>query len=204
MGSNPARDTYFHFEFFNPILFRTAQWISCKWNQAWPFTCSHSCFRPQIQLIIQGLVYKYPQYSFKENKDIKRTDDNHHSCLRSTNETILYSQWSEALLKLREIFHLRCYGEIGNIHKCSLKASAHSFKRFTSWFWKWSFSLSMHLYTSDWCHAWFHLYGASQPARSASKAPPPPSKNTKWKILVHNGTRTDSPQISSRMLYRLS
>ena len=30
--------------------------------------------------------------------------------------------------------------------------------------------LSMHLYTSDECHAWFHLYGTSRPARSASKA----------------------------------
>ena len=28
----------------------------------------------------------------------------------------------------------------------------------------------LHLYTSDECHAWFHLYGTSRPARSASKA----------------------------------
>ena len=40
----PAGDIYFHFEFFNPSLFRTAQWIPCKWNQAWPITCIHSCF----------------------------------------------------------------------------------------------------------------------------------------------------------------
>ena len=31
-------------------------------------------------------------------------------------------------------------------------------------------SLSMHLYTSDGRHAWFHLYGTSQPVRSALKA----------------------------------
>ena len=58
-GSNPAGDI-FHFEFFNPSLFQTAQWIPCKWNQAWPFTCSHRCFRPKIQLIlIQDLVCIY-------------------------------------------------------------------------------------------------------------------------------------------------
>ena len=55
VGSNLARDIYFHFEFFNPSLFRTAQWITCKWNQAWQFTSSHGCFRPQIQLIIQDV-----------------------------------------------------------------------------------------------------------------------------------------------------
>ena len=31
------------------------------------FTCSHSCFRPQIRLIIQCLVYLKPQYSFNMN-----------------------------------------------------------------------------------------------------------------------------------------
>ena len=30
--------------------------------------------------------------------------------------------------------------------------------------------LSLHLYTSDECYAWFHLYGTSRPARGASKA----------------------------------
>ena len=30
--------------------------------------------------------------------------------------------------------------------------------------------LSMHLYTSNEYHAWFHLYGTKRPARSASKA----------------------------------
>ena len=66
VGSNPAGDIYFHFEFFAPSPFRTGQRSRCKWNQACPFTWSHSCFRPQIWFIIQGLVYKYLQYSFKE------------------------------------------------------------------------------------------------------------------------------------------
>ena len=65
MGSNPAGNRYFHFEFFAPSPFRTAQRGQCKWNQAWPFTCSNSWFRPQIRLIIQSLVYLLPQYSFK-------------------------------------------------------------------------------------------------------------------------------------------
>ena len=64
VGSNPAGDIYFHFEFFAPSPFRTGQRCRCKWNQACPYTWSHSCFRPQIWLIIQGLVYKYLQYSF--------------------------------------------------------------------------------------------------------------------------------------------
>ena len=33
-----------------------------------------------------------------------------------------------------------------------------------------TFSLSMHIYNSDGRHAWFHLHGASRPARSASEA----------------------------------
>ena len=65
VGSNPAGDIYFHFEFFAPSPFRTGQRSRCKWNQACPFTWSHSCFRPQIWFIIQGFVYKYLQYSFK-------------------------------------------------------------------------------------------------------------------------------------------
>ena len=65
VGSNPAGDIYFYFEFFAPSLFQTGQRSCCKWNQACPFTWSHSCFRPQIWFIIQGLVYKYLQYSFK-------------------------------------------------------------------------------------------------------------------------------------------
>ena len=67
VGSNPAGDIYFHFEFFAPSLFRTGQRSRCKWNQACPFTWSHSCFRPQIWFIIQGLVYKYLQYSFNDD-----------------------------------------------------------------------------------------------------------------------------------------
>ena len=52
------------------------------------------------------------------------------------------------------------------------KASAHSFKQFTSRLLKstFSLSLSMHIYNSDGRHAWFHLHGASRPARSASEA----------------------------------
>ena len=64
VGANPAGNIYFHFEFFAPSPFRTGQRSPCKWNKAWPFTCSHSCFRLQIRFIIQGLVYKYLQYSF--------------------------------------------------------------------------------------------------------------------------------------------
>ena len=66
MGSNPAGDIYFHFEFFNPSLFRTAQWIPCKWNQARPFTCYYSCFRPQIQLdnIVVGTITGAPLLPF--------------------------------------------------------------------------------------------------------------------------------------------
>ena len=30
VGSNYTGDIYFHVEFFNLILFRTAQWIPCK------------------------------------------------------------------------------------------------------------------------------------------------------------------------------
>ena len=86
-----------------------------------------------------------------------------------------------------------------NQGKFFLKACVHSFKQFTSRLLKLSFSLSMHLYTSDGRHAWFHLHGTSRPARSASEAP-----NTKWKILVHSGTRTHNPLISSLMLYQLS
>ena len=51
-----------------------------------------------------------------------------------------------------------------------LKVSAHSFKRFTSWLLNLSFSLSMHLYTSDGRHAWFHLHWTSRPVRTASEA----------------------------------
>ena len=67
MGSKTTMtsgDIYFHFEFFAPSPFRTGLRSHCKWNQACPFTWSHSCFRPQIWFIIQGLVYKYLQYSF--------------------------------------------------------------------------------------------------------------------------------------------
>ena len=30
VGLNPAGDIYFHFEFFNPSLLRTAEWIHCN------------------------------------------------------------------------------------------------------------------------------------------------------------------------------
>ena len=59
-----AGDIYFHSEFFAPSPFQTGQRSRCKWNQACPFTWSHSCFRPQIRLIILGFVYSYLQYSF--------------------------------------------------------------------------------------------------------------------------------------------
>ena len=62
-----------------------------------------------------------------------------------------------------------------NMH---IKASAHSFKQFTSRLLKLSFSLSMHLYTSDGRHAWFHLHGTSRPARSASEATKYKMKNS--------------------------
>ena len=65
VGSNPAGDIYFDFEFFAPSSFQTGQRSHCKWNQEWPFTWSHSCFRPQIRLIIHGFAYLSLQYSFK-------------------------------------------------------------------------------------------------------------------------------------------
>ena len=55
-GFKSRRSHIFSFLIFNPSLFRTSQCTPCKWNQAWPFTWSHSCFRPQIRLIIQCLV----------------------------------------------------------------------------------------------------------------------------------------------------
>ena len=58
------------------------------------------------------------------------------------------------------------------------KASAHSFKQFTSRLLKLSFSLSMHIYNSDGRHAWFHLHGTSRPDRSASEATKYKMKNS--------------------------
>ena len=64
VGSNPA-ENILSFEFFASFPFRTAHHSKCKWNQAWPLTCTLcSCFRPKIRLVIQDLVYVYPQYSF--------------------------------------------------------------------------------------------------------------------------------------------
>ena len=78
VGSNPAGDIYFHFESFAPSPFRTGQRSRCKWNQACPFTWSHICFRPQIWFIIQGLVYKYLQYSFKSVVNDNHCIDQNH------------------------------------------------------------------------------------------------------------------------------
>ena len=55
-------------------------------------------------------------------------------------------------------------------------------------------------FTSDECHAWFHLYGTSQPARRASKA----TNIKKGKSLAHGGTQTHNLKICSLTLYRLS
>ena len=59
-----------------------------------------------------------------------------------------------------------------------IKASAHSFKQFTSRILKLSFSLSMHIYNSDRGHAWFHLYGTRWPVRCASEAKKYKMKNS--------------------------
>ena len=59
-----------------------------------------------------------------------------------------------------------------------LKASAHSFKQFTSRLLKSTFSLSMHIYNSDGRHASFHLHGISRPDRSASEASKYKMKNS--------------------------
>ena len=59
-----------------------------------------------------------------------------------------------------------------------IKASAHSFKQFTSRLLKLSSSLSMHIYNSDGRHAWFHLHGTSRPDRSASEATKYKMKNS--------------------------
>ena len=51
-----------------------------------------------------------------------------------------------------------------------VKASAHSFKRFTSWLLKLSFSLSFYApITWDECHALFHLNAASPVARNTEQ-----------------------------------
>ena len=57
---------------------------------------------------------------------------------------------------------------IGSDVHTSVKASAHSFKRFTSRLLKLSFSLYAHI-TSDECHAWFHLNAASPAARNTEQ-----------------------------------
>ena len=62
--------------------------------------------------------------------------------------------------------------------RVAFKASAHSFKQFTSRLLKLSFSLSMHLYNSDGRHAWFHLHGTTRPDRSASEATKYKMKNS--------------------------
>ena len=49
------KQLYFHFEFFAPFSFLTNRRSPCKWNKAWPFTCSVCCFSPQIWLIIKGI-----------------------------------------------------------------------------------------------------------------------------------------------------
>ena len=53
---------------------------------------------------------------------------------------------------------------LGKRKRKEFKASALSFKRFTSRLLKLSFSLYAHI-TSDECHAWFHLTAASPAAR---------------------------------------
>ena len=60
--------------------------------------------------------------------------------------------------------------------------------------------LSIHLYISDECRAWFHLYGTSRPARSTWKAKK--KSKIKKKILAHSGIRTHNPEIWSLMLYK--
>ena len=54
-------------------------------------------------------------------------------------------------------------------------------------------------FTSNECHACFHLYGTSRPARSASKA-----TTYVMKILAHSRTRTYNFYISSEVLFWLS
>ena len=65
-----------------------------------------------------------------------------------------------------------------HIKSTIIKASAHSFKQFTSRLLKSTFSLSMHIYNSDGRHAWFHLHGTSRPDRSASEATKYKMKNS--------------------------
>ena len=56
----------FSFWIFRLFPVFTARRSPFKWNQARPFTCSR-CVRHQIRLIVQGIVYLKPQYSFKFN-----------------------------------------------------------------------------------------------------------------------------------------
>ena len=71
---------------------RSGQRRQCKWNQAWPFTCSHSCLRLQKRSIIKGLVYSYLQYSFKSEKAVGLCCTN--ACIYAYNAEMLKSSWT--------------------------------------------------------------------------------------------------------------
>ena len=81
-----------------------------------------------------------------------------------------------------------------------VKASAHSFKQFTSRLFKIIFfSLCTYITPMDVmldfiCMGLVDLSGARREAK----------KIQKWKIIAHSGTRTHNPEISSLMLYQLS
>ena len=42
----------------------TGRWSPCKWNQAWPFTCSYRCFRPQIRFY-ESLLSSWKKIYFR-------------------------------------------------------------------------------------------------------------------------------------------
>ena len=117
----PLETYIFILNFFAPSPFRTGQRSRCKWNQACPFTWSHSCFRPQIRFIIQGFVYSYLQYSFK------------------------YTFLTSMLKPVRTHINLRYCYTLYFISLCTY-------------------------YTSDECHAWFHLYGLCRAVRNGKQA----------------------------------
>ena len=95
---------------------------------------------------------------------------------------MLYSWiYSVNIEKYFLIEFLMIFIEVRDAHVIDIldfKASAHSFKQFTSRLLKLSFSLSMHLCNSDGRHAWFHLHGTSRPDRSASEATKYKMKNS--------------------------
>ena len=78
-----ARHIYFHFEFFAPSPFRTSPRCPCKWNQAWPFTCSHICFRYQLRFKTQDTINYTTQNSTITRQNTVMIRLSRHVCSQS-------------------------------------------------------------------------------------------------------------------------